>query len=148
MKNLSLSDQQYETLLKMVHLGKYMVDNAAMEDPIDFDKAYQKMLSFAPEFNLEKAVLVDVKKKTYSINPKYIEEKGNPVNDIIDAFENVVLFEDLADEFAAREVRTKYGAKIEKMKDEELAEIIGKAAEKYLDEFEENGLKNVKLEVK
>ena len=148
MKTITLSDKQYETLLKMVHLGKYMVDNAAMEEPIDFDKAYQHMLSFATEFKLEKAVVVDVKKKTYSMNPKYFEEKGNQVNDIIDAFENVVLFEDLAEEFAVREIRAKYGAKLEKMKEEELAELVGKSAEKFLDEFEENGLKNVKLDLK
>ncbi len=148
MKTITLSDKQYETLLKMVHLGKYMVDNAAMEEPIDFDKAYQHMLSFAPEFKLEKAIVMDAKKKTYGLSEKYLEEKGNQVNDIIDAFESVVLFEDLAEEFAAREIHAKYSAKIDKMKDEEFAELVGKSAEKFLDEFEENGLKNVKIELK
>ncbi len=138
--NLELSTDQYKELLKLVYVGDWVIDEP---ENIVLNDLVQTIFSKAGEAGLKKMVEFDKDLEIFTPSLDFDEE----VIGIVDDYEEECFWDHLIYRLADRDVDKKLGKKGEKMSMEEKLELIDPASEKYIKEFEEHGLDNVKVKI-
>jgi len=138
--NLELSPDQYKELLKLAYVGDWVIDEP---ENIVLNELVQTIFSKAGEAGLKKMVEFDKDLEIFTPSLDFDEE----VIGIVDDYEEECFWDHLIYRLADRDVEKKLGKKGEKMSMEEKLELIDPASEKYIKEFEENGLDNVKVKI-
>ena len=138
--NLELSPDQYKELLKLAYVGDWVIDEP---ENIVLNDLVQTIFSKAGEAGLKKMVEFDKDLEIFTPSLDFDEE----VIGIVDDYEEECFWDHLIYRLADRDVEKKLGKKGEKMSMEEKLELIDPASEKYIKEFEENGLDNVKVKI-
>jgi hypothetical protein len=144
---INFTKAQYETLIKAVYLGNWMV-NATETEKVDeeFDALEEYILSFAKDFGLEQYVDYDEGEKKFYAS-RELEETD--VEDHIQQYDDYTFWDKLIFNLAERDLFHKYGDKAaEKMSDVERFEKEQEFLEKYEQEFSVNGIKNLVIKVK
>ena len=139
---IEFTQEQYEALLKIVYLGNWMASSTKETPEREYENIEQYILSFAKDFNLEKFVGFDQKQKSYYPSEEF--ENSTDVVQLIDAYDEYQVWEDLVLSLSHRDIVKKYGEKkVEEMSDEELLEKEYPLIQKYEDEFREHGFDNL-----
>ncbi len=140
---IDFTQEQYETLIKAVYLGNWIV-NATDEDSPDnkFDAIERYLLSQAKDFRLEK--YVDYGDKEGIARPSQDLDCDPEIEESIIRYDDCTFWDKLIYNLAHRDMARKYGEKaIARMSPEELFQKERPFLEKYEDEFETNGLNNL-----
>ena len=141
-ETLEISEDQYEALLKLIYLGKWMYDSHKTTPDRKADKIEQMVFSLATKFGLSELIEYDNKTKLYF--PTRILE--GQIHLLVDDYEDFVFWDELVHRFARRDFEEKYGEEIiskmdirQKLKHEQVFN------NKYGKEFEKNGIDNLVL---
>jgi hypothetical protein len=134
--NLELSAEQYKELLKLVFTGNWV-----MEDPenIVLNDLVQKIFAQAKDAGLDKLIAFDKEMNLYQPTLDFEDE----VVEIIDDYEEECFWDHLIYRMADRDLSEQMGEKADSLTNEEKIELIDPLSEKYVKEFEENGLVNI-----
>jgi len=136
--SLELSPEQYKELLKLVYVGDWVIDeteNIVMNDMVQtiLSKAEEAGLKGLVEFNKEQNIFVP---------SLQLDEE---VIDIINDYEDDCFWDTLIFGLAERDAEKDLGDDIDDKPLEEKLELLEPYTKKYIKEFEENGLDNVKV---
>jgi hypothetical protein len=138
--NLELSADQYKELLKLIYVGDWVIDEP---ENIVLNDLVQTVFSKANEAGLKKMVEFDKELDLFLPSLEFDEE----VIGIVDDYEEECFWDHLIYRLSDRDIEKKLGKKAEKMSMEEKIELIDPVTEKYIKEFEEHGLDNVKVKL-
>lgn len=138
--NIELTKEQYLKLLELVYLGEWMANSYRRKE--DFNEAYdeimQYILSFAKDLDLD---LVDYDEEgNYYFTTRKFEES---LSQTIDEYDNNTFWLELANRLAERDLLREIGP-VNELSDQHYGRKL-ELEEKYLQEFERNGLKNLQL---
>ena len=142
--NISLTEKQYKSLLKLVMLGDWMANTIPGDSKSEDEDVVQYLLSVAKDFGYENYTALDEAVKKYF----HTEEFENDTNilDVISDYHEYALWEGLVFEFSQRDLIAKYGKEaVEAMSDEERIEKELPLIKKYEEEFREAGFENLVL---
>jgi hypothetical protein len=140
---LNLSREQFETLLKAVYLGDWMVNAIRMPG------------SYVPEFEeLEKALLSLAHGAGFSdaveSNPNssewfFKEEFHEMLQPFIDEYDDEAFWDGLVDRLASRDFEEAYGDAAKRMGQDEQFEKLSAFVDKYETEVEEHGVDRLRV---
>ncbi|MEI6123160.1 MAG: hypothetical protein WCQ95_05965 [Bacteroidota bacterium] len=134
--NLELSQDQYKELLKLIYIGDWVVDEP---ENIVLNDLVQHIFSKSKDAGLEKMVEFDNELELFMPSMDFDEE----VIDIVDDYEEECFWDHLIYRLADRDIHAKLGEKADSMTMEEKIDMLDPVTEKYVKEFEKNGLDNV-----
>lgn len=144
---IHLTKKEYRSLLDLISIAEWIMNSHKMgDDPRSepHEQIEQKILSYAKDFGFENLIMYDQKHDNFSQTREY--EDAETFMPFIEEFEEESFWDNLCNRLAKRDLLQKVG--IEKVKGMDPIERITREdeiAEKYNDEFIENGLKNLIL---
>jgi len=139
---ISLTEDQYENLIKLVFLGSWLVNSFRTDRITDFDELENHIYSYAQDSGLEKYVVYDEATKEY-IPADALEES---VASYIEEYDEDNFWDELVRSLGQRDFIRHYGrAAIQKMKFEVMLEKEDPFIQTYAQEFEKNGLQHLGL---
>lgn len=148
---IELTKEQYESLIKLVYLGNWMINAIRSGAPGDervkkYDDIEQYIYFFAEEIGLEKYVEFD--KESNQFFPTKEFEESADIEQYREEYDDATFWEELIHRLARRDFIKEYGEDvIRKMDWKERMEKEDPFIEKCEKEFEENGIENLELRV-
>jgi hypothetical protein len=144
-KNIKLTPQQYEDLLKVVYLGNYLVNNYRPDQPVDrFDALESYLFSLAKEFGLDRAM--DMDEETGEAYPSEEFSQAQDINLYLDDFIENTFWDELINRLTSRDLFRKYGQQImESLPWEELKKKEEPVFQRYTEEIETYGMENLEI---
>lgn len=142
-KHLSLSDEQYQDLLTLLHLGEWMV-NSHRETIIEqYDELIQHVSTYAAEFNAQELVEYDEEIEGFAPTLDFEEE----YMEMVEEYDEVTFWDELITRLVERDLGEQFGE--EELQHIDLDERL--AAEfplssKYEAEFDQYGIDRLKLD--
>ncbi len=141
---ITLTKKQYEQLIKIVFLGKWMADATEVDEEKDYTEIEQYILSFARDAGLEDLVEYDPEYKQYFNTSSFEEQSG--VSDLIQRYDDYTFWEELIFRLSYRDLVKKHGTPaVDAMSAEQRLKEQNGYAERYEKEFNEHGLDNLAL---
>ena len=132
---IELTEKEFRRLLDMVYIGNWILNSCREEDRFaDYDDLEEKLFSLCPEHGM-RALCERWEGHVY---PSRAFEEGG-IHEAIADYEDAVFYDILAEELARRDMSDE---QISQNDTDELAERM----EEYCDDFEENGIDNVRVE--
>ena len=132
--NIELTEKEFRRLLDMVYIGNWILNSARGEDRFeDYDLLQEKLFALAPRHGM-RALAENWQGHVF---PSRAYTEGG-IHEAIADYEDAVFYDILAEELARRDMSDE---QISQNDTEELAERM----EEYYDEFEENGIDNVRV---
>lgn len=143
---INFTKKQFRALLDLIYSGNYMINGIRVADETikEYEDIQQYVYSFAKAFGYEDLVEFDKEYNMYFETRKY-EDGG--IHDLISEYDTEVFWDELPLNLAKRDV-VRDNKEIDKMSQEERMSLIWQREESYSEEFYENGLDNVKVEMK
>ena len=140
--DIEFTKEQYENLLKLVYLGDWLVNSFRTERVSEFEDLENHLYSFAKDSGLGRLVVFDEDTKTH-LPADSLEET---VTHYIEAYDEDKFWDELCHSLGQRDFIRHYGqAAIRKMKLEEMFQKEAGFINKYAEEFEKHGLKNLEI---
>ena len=131
---IELTEKEFRRLLDMVYIGNWILNSCREEDRFEvYDELEEKLFSLCPEHGMD--ALCELWEG--HVYPSRAFEEGG-IHEAIADYEDAVFYDILAEELARRDMSDE---QISQNDTEELAERM----EEYYDEFEENGIDNVRV---
>ena len=146
---IEIPDGKFEKLIKLVFLGNWVVNSEKTwggEDPRieEYDEIEEALLKLAYENGFKELVSFDMKAKKYF--PSQALEFDGDIQNYLDDYNDANFWQDLSSRLAERDVIEKLGTeKFLKLDNKEGFILITKAEDKYIEEFEENGIDNLRI---
>lgn len=142
---IELTKEQYQTLIKLLHLGTWMANAHRTDDIIEeFEDLEQYILSYGKDFGMEEHIEYDEGLKQFFLKEEYIEDSG--LEELIDEYNEETLWDELLFRLADRDMIEKYGIEaLQNMDPDEVWDKRFPFLEFYEKEFEENGLENLRV---
>jgi hypothetical protein len=140
---INLSEQQFETLLKVVYLGDWMVN--AIREPgsyvPEFQELEQFLLSHARDAGFDGVVEFDPALSQFFLT----EEFHEMLQPFIDEYDDEAFWDVLVDRLADRDFAETYGKAAKHMDQEERFEKRYVFVDKYETEVEQNGVNRLRI---
>ncbi len=138
---LELTEKEYETLVKMVYAGNWMI-NGLRDDTIDeFLDLEQKIFLSSRELK-GGTQLLKWDKKYENYLPS--EKMEDVMDELIDEYDEQIFWNELIQRLASRDILDRFGDEaVEAMSEVEESEHIAEYSQTYSDEFENNGIRNL-----
>lgn len=140
---ITLSREQFETLLNAVYLGTWMVN--AIRQPEnevrEFAEFEKHLLSLAHGSGFADRVEFDPTLHQFSYASQF-EEALQP---FIDEYKDNVFWDGLVDRLAHRDFEETYGEAVERMDQDERLKKLHVFVDKYETEFDEHGIDRLKV---
>ncbi|MBX3009795.1 MAG: hypothetical protein KF816_17350 [Melioribacteraceae bacterium] len=137
---LNLNRQQFDSLLKIFYLGKWMLESHEDDFEIKFKREQElEQFIFAHadndlvEFSNEFGRFLPTTKFEYEME------------DTIHKYDGHIFWDELAHKLAERDLENELGKKVDKMTIEERLLGEEKHLDKYFNEFMKNGVKNLTI---
>ncbi len=135
MMNIELSDKEFRRLLDLVYIGNWILNSTRGEDRFeDYDLLQEKLFAMCSKNGMKP--LVEAYMGHYFPSRAY-EEGG--IHEAIADYEDAVFFDILAEELARRDMLE------ENLNQDDLNELSSRMND-YMDEFERNGIDNLRAE--
>jgi hypothetical protein len=136
--NLELSSEQYKELIKLVYIGDWVIDEP---ENIVLNDLVQVIFSKAKDAGQESLIEFDKEMNLYMPSQAFDDE----VVEIVDDYEEECFWDHLIYRMSEKDLEAKLGDKAEKLTNEERIDMIDPISEKYVKEFEENGIDNLEI---
>jgi len=145
---LELSIEQYEALLKLVFMGDWIMGFNDYENlnPGEnrMSEVAQLIYSQAEQYGLGHVITHDQNTNLLTLTREFEEDSG--IADMMEYYEEETFWEELIHRLAHRDFHRHYGeSAIAQMAIEERIEKETPFFEKYANEFNENGIENLKI---
>lgn len=145
----NFTKEEYETLVEMLYIASWVIsafDVGPQPDKQKYDDLEQKVLSHAKDFGMGKDIELDKNLKKYFHSREF--EEGHTM-ELIDEFQDETFWDELMNRLAERDLVESYTEKeIKKMDVWDRITKTDEFADKYGEEFEENGIINLRLSKK
>lgn len=147
-QSISLTRQQYFSLLKTVYLGNWMAnankDGSPSEKRLqEFEDTENVILSYAKQFGYSKYVDDELANEGQYFPTRAFEEETD-VELLIDEYTQDMFWDELIERLAERDFKKRYNrAQIRAMSMEERIQKRYEFIEKWAEEIDENGLDNI-----
>ncbi len=141
--NITLSRQQFETLLKAVYLGDWMVNAIRVPGSYvsEFEDLEQLLLSLAHESGRHDVVEFDSTLSQFFLK----EELHDQLQPFIDEYDDEVFWDGLVDRLADRDFAETYGDAAKRMGQVERFEKLSAFVDAYETEAEEHGVDRLRI---
>ena len=138
--NITVTKEEISLLLKLVYSGSFVLDHEEDDTEKKINDLIQKVLLAAKVNKAYRGIEFDQERNEYVLTEKAEEALGEEFEEFIEeSFWEEILYRlgqrDLIKEIGEKEYR--------KMSEEEVVERQEKVEEKYREEFEKNGIKNL-----
>ena len=144
---IHFTKKEYRLLLDILYIAEWVIASREIDDNPEtepYKDLEQKIMSMAKDYGFDNLISYDDKFEQYLPTLKF--EEDEKVNNFIDKYEAETFWEELCDRLAERDFFADNDAEaIMKMEDVEIFSKKREYAERYHDEFVENGLNNIKL---
>jgi hypothetical protein len=142
--NITGTKEEFKTLLELIYAGNILVNGMrSKEERVqEYAQMEQQVFAMAKDFELEGIVAYSEEFQEYMPTAEY-EEEG--IDEYIDAYDTHVFWEELVMRLARRDALNYAGDIDQTITKQKLSEMQMQLEEKYEEEFEENGLANLKL---
>ena len=132
---IELTEKEFRRLLDLVYVGNWILNSARGDDRFeDYDLLQEKLFALSGKAGMPSLV----QRWHGHIFPSKAYEEGG-IHEAIADYEDAVFYDILAEELARRDMHLE---SISQNDDEELSSRM----EEYFDEFEKNGIENVKVD--
>lgn len=132
---IELTEKEFRRLLDMVYIGNWVLNSCRESDRFeDYDKVEEKLFSLCPEHGMGSLV----QRWRGHLYPSRAYEEGG-IHEAIADYEDAVFYDILAEELARRDMDSEHI-------DQNDTEALAARMDEYFDEFEKNGIDNVKVE--
>jgi hypothetical protein len=144
-REIKLTPQQYEDLVKLVYLGNYLINNFRSDQELDrFNALESYVFSRAKDFGL--AWVMDMDEETGEIYPSREFSQAEEVSLFIEDFVENSFWDELINRMTSRDLFRKYGQQVvESMPWEDLMKKEEPVFQKYVNEIEMNGVENLEI---
>ena len=140
--NISLTPEQYKTLLVTTYLGNWMVNAHRIETDRNFDALASHVYSRAESFGLGSLVELDPENGRY-YPTSLLEELAA---EYLEAYDNEIFWDELINRLAERDLIAKHGQNvIKKMTVEERFAELEEFETRYGEEFEDHGVERLTI---
>lgn len=143
---LELTPKQFETLLKLAHLGDWMVNGIRTEDEriAEYADLMQKLYAWAQ--GAECASLVEFDKKAGRYYPSSQLEEHADIKQYREAYDDEIFWSELIDKLSLRDfMASQESVSLATGVPSDNAKVRSAIIKKYVDEFEKNGIANLAL---
>lgn len=144
---INLNREEYELLLEIFYIADWVLNahKTRGDDEIDrYKELEQKILSYAEEFGLQNYVVWDPDLREYHYTREF--EERSPAVEFIEEFEEDTFWDELVERLSMRDLVEESGEEcVLEMDVHTRLEKLDEYRAKYLEEFEKNGLQNVKV---
>ena len=139
---IKLTKAQYQTLLKMVFLGNWLINAPRIEPVKEFDEMEEYIFSHAEQFGVSNEIEKD--ESTGKIVPS--ETFEDSLSPYIDEYNQDNMWQELISALAHRDLVEEVGEdNIKEMAPDTFSEKLGELQDKYEKEFTENGILNLRI---
>lgn len=146
---IHFTKKEYRLLLDILYIAEWVIASREIDDnpeSMPYKDLEQKIMSEAKGYGFDNLICYDDKFEQYLPTLKF--EEDEKVNNFIDKYEAETFWEELCDRLAERDFFADHDAEaIMKMEDVEIFSKKREYAERYHEEFVENGLNNIKLQM-
>jgi len=140
--NISLTPEQYKTLLLMAYLGNWMINSHQVEREQTFEGVASHVYSYADSFGVIGLVEKDPDDGTY-YPTRELEELAA---EHMDAYDNETFWAELIERLSQRDLVAKHGqSACEKMTIEERFANLEEFETRYDEEFEARGIERLTI---
>lgn len=146
--NIELTPEQYRTLLKTIFIANWILPDEIDEEHSDsiekFQNLFQTVLVKAGDFGAKDLVEYDEESKEHILGHEM--DHDSDLMHVLEEFNDRNFWEELLYRLVSRDMIEKFGEKtLEEMEPEERMEKEQDFFDRYGDEFETNGLDNLRL---
>ncbi len=141
---IEFTKEQYENLIKLVHVGNYIINGTRMEDEevTQYNELENYVNKFAKDFELSNLVV----EEDGEFYPSEELLGSEELEAYMEEYTDEIFWDELADRLAVKAILGGYDDEaLEKMTTEEQFFLRMYVAEQFEGEFEEAGLENVTL---
>ena len=132
---IDLTEKEFRRLLDMVYIGNWILNSCRENDRFeDYDLLEEKLFSLCREHGMDALVQ---RWRGHSFPSRAFEEGG--IHEAIADYEDAVFYDILAEELARRDMDS------EALSQDDTEEL-NRRMDEYFDEFEKNGIDNIKVE--
>jgi len=133
--NLELTEKEFRRLLDLVYIGNWILNSTREDDRFeDYDLLEEKLFSLCPSLGMH---TLSQRWRGHVYPSRAFEEGG--IHEAIADYEDAVFFDILAEELARRDME------FDQVSAEDHDEL-NRRFDEYIDEFEKNGLNNLKVD--
>lgn len=147
MVEIKLTKKEYGDLLDLVYLGEWMINGIRLhgEEIQKYENILQHIYSHAGDAGLKN--LIEFIEEHNEFSPTKEFEEDLEINQYMDEYDDENFWDELVDRLARRDFIKEYGEDaVKKMSWDERIEKEHPFIEKYEEEFEEDGIENLKIE--
>ena len=141
---INFTKKQFRLLLDLVYAGNMVINSTKIAD--DESKEHEELqsyiFSFCKDFGFEDLAELDRESGKYYETREY-EESG--IMEFIDEYDGYIFWDQLVTNLAKRDANKKIAARATDPSAEDLWKRTFEIEERYANEFEENGLENIKV---
>jgi len=139
---LELDNSQYENLVKLAYLGNWVINANRAECFDEYEQLLQIILARAGEAGLGNSVEKDAEGEEYYPTGDFEDY----LQSFVSEYDEENFWDELVERLAERDIEEKYDpAKIEAMPASARIELWEKFEERYLAEFEKNGVRRLRI---
>lgn len=142
---INITKNEYRLLLDVFSIATWVMNSYKYEpDPksVPYENLEQKFMAFAKDFGFKNLIEYDKKMEKYFHTPEYEDSESDM--QFIDEFEDDSFWEKLGFNLAKRDLINEIGFdEFKKMESFDRLKKIDELTEKYHDEFEKNGIRNL-----
>lgn len=132
---IELTEKEFRRLLDMVYIGNWILNSCREDDRFeDYDNLEEKLFALCPEHGMNTLVQ---RWRGHSYPSQAYEEGG--IHEAIADYEDAVFYDILAEELALRDMAAEHV-------DQQDMEDLSARMEEYFEEFEKNGIDNIKID--
>ena len=140
--SISMTPEQYKTLLLMTYLGNWMINSHQVETDKTFDTVASHVYSYAESFGLASLVELDADNGQY-YPTRALEELAA---EHMDEYDNETFWAELIERLSDRDLVAKHGQDAsEKMTVEERFTNLEEFETRYDEEFETRGIERLTI---
>lgn len=145
----NFTKEEYETIVEMLSIASWVIsafDVGPQPDKQKYEDLEQKVLSHAKDFGMGKDIVWDKSLKKYFHSREFEENRTMP---LIDEFQDETFWDELMNRLAERDFVEAYTEKeIKKMDVVDRITKTDEFVDMYGEEFEENGIVNLRISKK
>ncbi|MFH1772116.1 MAG: hypothetical protein ABH872_04795 [Candidatus Omnitrophota bacterium] len=141
---MEFSPEQYRTLVEIVYLGEWMINSIRTEPIAKYEKIESYIYSFCRKANAEDYIEYDNEMEKFFPTRKL--EEDSDAEAYRENYDDDNFWDELIHRLARRDLVDKYGEKeLRKMNFEEIIKKEQAFIDRYSNEFEKDGIENVRL---
>lgn len=143
---INFTKKQFRTLIDLIYAGELVINGHRLPDDIEeeFFDLQQYIYSFAKQMGYEDLIEYSKEYNEYHETRKYDESR---IYDFVEESEDEIFWSNLALNLAKRDIAEEYADKVDELEHTEHLTLLWTREEEYIQEFYENGLDNVTVDL-